>query len=366
MSKTARNLLIAAGILVIGFLVWYFSQIVLYILGALVLDLIGRPIYDFIGRPVFRRFHLPPAVRALLTLLVLLVCMLSFFGVFIPLLVVKIQELSAIDPQSLITAFREPLEWFNNVVNRFVVSPDKSYTPEELGRRLLTGVNIGKVAGVFGSVANWLGNVSVALFSILFMAFFFLKDENLFSRAILSMIPDRFTENASEAMLATRKLLTRYFTGILMEVTGVVILSTLGLLIVGFPFKDALLVGFLAGIFNIIPYLGPVMGTLFGLFTGIVSYLQHPGESNIFVLALLIIVVFMVVQFIDNMLIQPYVYSNSVHAHPLEIFLVFLVAGSVGGLAGMIFAVPAYTVLRVFAKQFFSQFKVVQSLTRNI
>jgi predicted PurR-regulated permease PerM len=110
-------------------------------------------------------------------------------------------------------------------------------------------------------------------------------------------------------------------------------------LIVEFPFKDTLLVGILAGIFNIIPYLGPVMGTLFGLFTGIVSYLQHPNESNIFVLAVLIIVVFMVVQFIDNMLIRPYVYSNSV---------------------------PAYSVLRVFAKQFFSQFIVVQSLTRNI
>jgi predicted PurR-regulated permease PerM len=187
------------------------------------------------------------------------------------------------------------------------------------------------------------GNVSVALFSILFMTFFFLKDEGMFSRTILSMIPDRHTGPVQKAMEATQQLLTRYFTGILIEVTGVVILSTIGLLIVGFSFKDALLVGFLAGIFNIIPYLGPVMGTLFGLFTGIVTFLEHPGDGNIFLMAVLIVVVFMIVQFIDNMLIQPYVYSSSVHAHPLEIFLVFLVAGSVGGLAGMIFAVPAYT-----------------------
>lgn len=164
---------------------------------------------------------------------------------------------------------------------------------------------------------------------------------------------------ALKAMEATHQLLTRFFTGILIEVTGVVILSTVGLLIVGFSFKDALLVGFLAGIFNIIPYLGPVMGTVFGLFTRVVSFLEHPGDGNIFTMAVLIVIVFMVVQFIDNMLIQPYVYSSSVHAHPLEIFLVFLVAG-------MIFAVPAHTVLRVFAKEFFSQFKVVQSLTRNI
>jgi predicted PurR-regulated permease PerM len=359
-------LLLAAGVLIAGFLVWYFSEIVLYVIGALVMSLIGRPVYDFLAGLKIRKFRLPPAACSLITLLVLIACVLSFFGLFIPLLVVKIQELSAIDPQSLVNAFREPLGWINDLVNRFVLSPDKSYTPDELGRKLLTEVNVGKVAGVFGSVANWVGNVSVALFSIFFMAFFFLKDEGLFSRALLSLIPDRHTQNTLHAMEATRRMLTRYFTGLLIEVSGVVLLSTIGLLIVGFSFRDALLVGFLAGIFNIIPYLGPVMGTVFGLFTGIVTYLGHPGGGSILLMAVWIIVVFMIVQFIDNMLIQPYVYSSSVNAHPLEIFIVFLVAGSVGGLAGMIFAVPAYTVLRVFAKEFFNQFKVVQSITRNI
>jgi predicted PurR-regulated permease PerM len=125
-------------------------------------------------------------------------------------------------------------------------------------------------------------------------------------------------------------------------------------------------VGFLAGIFNIIPYLGPVIGTVFGLFAGIVSYLGHPGDRNVMTLSIMIIIVFIIVQIIDNMMIQPYVYSSSVHAHPLEIFLVFLMAGSIGGFAGMILAVPAYTVIRVFAKEFLSNFKVVQSLTKNI
>ena len=366
MSSTARNILLAAGILTAGFLIWYFSEIVLYIIGALVMSLIGRPIYDFLVGLKFKRFRLPPALCSLTTLLVLIICVLSFFGLFIPLLVVKIQELSAIDPQTLVNAFNEPLHWINDFLNRFVLRPDKSYTPEALGQKLLTEINIGKVAGVFGSVANWVGNVSVALFSIFFMAFFFLKDEGLFSRALLSLIPDRYVQNVQDAMASTRRMLTRYFTGLLIEVSGVVLLSTIGLLIVGFSFRDALLVGFLAGIFNIIPYLGPVMGTVFGLFTGVVSYLGHPGGENIVLMAVWIIVVFMIVQFIDNMLIQPYVYSSSVNAHPLEIFIVFLVAGSVGGLAGMIFAVPAYTVLRVFAKAFFNQFKVVQSITRNI
>jgi predicted PurR-regulated permease PerM len=138
------------------------------------------------------------------------------------------------------------------------------------------------------------------------------------------------------------------------------------LLIIGFPFRDSLLVGFLAGIFNIIPYLGPVMGTLIGLFVGVVSFLGHPEEGSILITGILVVVVFMIVQLIDNMLVQPYVYSSSVHAHPLEIFIVFLMAGSMGGLAGMILAIPAYTVIRVFAKEFLNNFKLVQSLTKNI
>jgi predicted PurR-regulated permease PerM len=366
MSTTARNILIVAGLLVAGYLIWYFNNIVLYILSSLVLALIGRPIFDALGKVRFRRLFLPDAVRSLITLLILITLMLSFFGLFIPLLVVKIKELSTMDPQVLMNNFSGPLEKINRFINRYVLSPDNSLTSEELVQQVISNLNITKVAGIFGSIAGWLGNLSVAFFSIAFITFFFLKDENLFSSSILLLIPEKHTHAVSNAMQSTRKLLSRYFAGIMAEVTGVIILSTIGLLILGFSLKDALLVGFLAGIFNIIPYLGPAIGTVFGLFVGIVSYLGHPDERNILVLSAMIIVVFMIVQFIDNMLIQPFVYSSSVHAHPLEIFLVFLVAGSIGGLAGMILAIPAYTVLRVFAKEFLNHLKLVQSLTRHI
>jgi predicted PurR-regulated permease PerM len=77
-------------------------------------------------------------------------------------------------------------------------------------------------------------------------------------------------------------------------------------------------------------------------------------------------VVFVSVQLIDNFVFQPLIFSNSVHAHPLEIFIVLLIAGSVGGILGMLLAIPSYTVLRVFAKEFFNKFRVVQKLTKKI
>ena len=67
-----------------------------------------------------------------------------------------------------------------------------------------------------------------------------------------------------------------------------------------------------------------------------------------------------------GILFQPLIYSSSVNAHPLEIFLVIMIAGSLAGIPGMIIAIPLYTVIRVFAKEFFNKFKVVKKLTKKI
>jgi predicted PurR-regulated permease PerM len=366
MSKTVRYIISIITVLIIIFLVWYFSFIVFYILGALVVALIGKPIFDLLEKLRFRKFSLPAGFRAIITLILLITIMLSFFAFFIPLIVGKVNDLSNIDPHRILQEFNTPLAAIERLINLFKIQSGNYFSLEDLLKRLISNFNVGQVAGAFGSVAGWLGNISVAFFSTFFIAFFFLKDEKLFSRSFMLLIPDKSTVAVASAFTSIRNLLSRYFIGVLVEVSAVILLSTLGLMIIGFPLRDSLLVGFLAGIFNVIPYLGPVIGTILGLFTGMVSFLTHSGGGNALLSAVLIIVVCCIVQIIDNMFIQPYVYSKSVNAHPLEIFLVFLMAGSIGGLTGMILAVPVYTVIRVFAKEFLNNFKLVQSLTKNI
>jgi predicted PurR-regulated permease PerM len=366
MNSITRYIVTAIALALLAFMLWYFSNVVAYIIASLVLALIGRPFFDLLEKVHIKRFYLPSGIRALITLVFEIIIILSFFGLFIPLIVSKVNDLSTIDPQRILQEFSGPIVHLEQFINKFKIQPGSSFSFAALIQRLISKINLMQVAGVFGTVAGWLGNISVAIFSIPFITFFFLKDEKMFSRAFLLLIPDNNTKAVSNAMGSTRRLLSRYFIGVVVEVTGVVLLSTLGLRIIGFPMKDALLVGFMAGIFNIIPYLGPIIGTVLGVFTGLITFLAHSGDRNLLVLAVLIIVVFVVVQFIDNMLIQPYVYSNSVYAHPLEIFLVFLMAGSIGGIAGMILAIPAYTVIRVFAKEFLNNFKLVRSLTKNI
>jgi len=78
------------------------------------------------------------------------------------------------------------------------------------------------------------------------------------------------------------------------------------------------------------------------------------------------IIIFAVLQMIDNFILQPNIFSKSVKAHPLEIFLIVLIGAKIGGILGMVIAIPAYTVVRVLLKVFFSEFEVVKKMTASI
>jgi predicted PurR-regulated permease PerM len=97
-----------------------------------------------------------------------------------------------------------------------------------------------------------------------------------------------------------------------------------------------------------------------------IIHIEKDFYSELLPMAGYMLLVFIVVQIIDNILFQPVIFSSSVNAHPMEIFLVILIAGSMAGILGMILAIPTYTVLRVFAKEFFYQFRVVKQLTKRM
>jgi predicted PurR-regulated permease PerM len=366
MSKTARYIFTAIGLVLLGFILWYFKNIVIYILLSLVLSLLGRPVFDLMGRIRIRKHCLPAAIRSVITLVILICAILIFFGIFIPLIVNKANELSNLDTQKLVASLQEPLGDLEKWLSRYKVLPQGGFSVNELALKIASKINIASVTGFFGNIAGTVGNIAVAIFSTVFITFFFLKDESLFGKAVLSVIPDHLTDEMTRILSSTRKLLVRYFGGLAVEVSGVILLSFIGFLILGIAFNDALLMGFLAGILNIIPYIGPIMGGTFAVLIGFVTHLDLPFRTQLLPLMIWVVVICAVVQIIDNWIFQPLIYSSSVHAHPLEIFIVFLMAGSMGGIVGMIAAIPTYIVIRVFAKEFFNNFKFVQSFTKNI
>lgn len=206
----------------------------------------------------------------------------------------------------------------------------------------------------FSSIVSLTLSAVIAFFSISFITFFFLKDDELFLSMLKAPFPERVHGNIERAMSSVSQLLMRYFTGILSESCILMIVISVTMIFFGMRTQDAFFIGLIMGVMNVVPYAGPLIGGVMSVFMGEVTPIEGMTTGHtMFVIAgsLLIIKGF------DDFVLQPTLYSERVKAHPLEIFIVILIAGSLAGIVGMLLAIPSYTVLRVFAKEFFSQFR---------
>ncbi|MBN2214989.1 MAG: AI-2E family transporter [Bacteroidales bacterium] len=367
MSKTARYIFIILGVVLLGYILWYFKSIVAYILISMVLSLIGKPVVDMLLKFRIRHFRLPRWFCALTTLILLWVIFYTFFRVFIPVIAKEANDLSGLKVQTLTDALDPIITRIESFIDELRIGSINSISlSETIAEKVSAVFNISTISNLFSSIAGILGNIFIAVFAISFITFFFLKDENMFTNAILLLVPEKHTKAFQHALDSIKHLLMRYFVGILAQITGIITLVTLGLTIVGVGFRHSLVIGLLAGFLNVIPYLGPWLGAIFGTILGMIVNIEKDFYSELLPMAGYMILVFVIVQVIDNVVFQPVIFSSSVNAHPLEIFLVIMVGASLAGIIGMILAIPTYTVLRVFAKEFFNQFRVVKQLTRRM
>jgi predicted PurR-regulated permease PerM len=367
MKTTLRNLLIFAGSVLLLAGVWYFRIIVAYILISGVLSIIGRPLVERFCRIKIRRWKFPVVLSALITLIIIWGMIILFFYIFIPLVTEQINQFSTIDSKKIVQLIEEPIKKIENLFRAF----NKDITSEiSIQDYIITQVsevlNVNLIQNFIGSSIDFLGNIAIAIFSITFMTFFFLKDQHLFFESILMWIPDKYVDNVTRALNSIKKLLTRYFIGIMIQSTCIMILVTIGMNIVGIDFKQALVMGLILGILNVIPYVGPWLGLFIAIIMGVASHMNQDFSTVVVPLVWYMIIVEAIIHLIDNIVFQPVIFSNSVRAHPLEIFVVILAAGFAAGVPGMILGIPGYTVLRVLAKEFFNNFKAVQKLTSGL
>ncbi len=361
-----KNLLLILGSLFIIFLIWYFSNIVTYILISVVLSFIGRPLVRWLSGISYKKFRIPVGVAAFITLVVLWIGFVSFFRFMIPLLISELETLSNVDFTQVLDSVEEPLLRVMNLISKDPVDMAEqnflNIVTESLGQR----IDFSRISNWFGLVAGTIGSVLIGFFSVSFITFFFLKEQNMFREFIILLVPRSVEEKVAHILDSITYLLRRYFIGLLFEVFMVMLLDTVGLTIVGLEFNQAVVIGLFCGVFNVIPYLGPWMGAALGLLIGAALHISPDFMHDTLPILGWMTLVFAMVQVADNVLFQPLIYSSSVKAHPLEIFLVILAAGSMAGILGMILAIPVYTILRVIAKEFFDNMKLVQKMTRNL
>ncbi len=367
LNRVLRWIIVGLSIAAVLYTLWYFIDLVAYILIAVVLSLIGKPLMNFFEKVHIGKVYSPEWLNAAVTILILWGVILGSALMVIPLVGSTVQSLSNVDSTALLNSLQEPIDnlvrWlesknihFNNNVSL------EDYIEVEISK----AVQLDQFSNLFGTVFSFLGDLGVAFFSISFITFFFLRDNTLFYKSIMSATPTKYEVQVKNVIRDSSQLLTRYFIGIAIQVLLITLCVTIGALICGLPLTLAITMGLAAGFFNIIPYIGPMIGTAFGILLAI-SY-NIPGDfyAESVPLIFKLLVVYGITQLLDNILFQPLIFSKSVKAHPLELFLVIIIAGNLGGMLGMILAIPGYTFIRVIAKEFFSNFKIVQSLTKNI
>lgn len=362
-----KSLKILGGIIagaIIALLLWRFSNIVLYFLAAIILSLIGRPLVNFFNSLRIRNHHLPNLVSSILTLVIIMLVFVTFIGLFIPLIASQADLISRIDFTSLSNSLDTTLADFEATLKQYKLLGKHDSIKQEIQEQVSSFVSFSSFSQVMSSLIGATGSILLAVFSIFFITFFFLKDAHLVGEMIEAITPVKHEHEIRNIVHQTKRLLSRYFIGISIEVITMIFLLSLGLSIFGV--ENALLIGFLGGFMNIIPYLGPLLGAIMGSLIAVSSILSSGVYQEIVSLMLIVYGVFAGANLIDNIVLQPLIYSNSVKAHPIEIYIILLIAGSLAGIPGMVLAIPIYTVLRIIAKEFFSQYRIVQHLTKNI
>lgn len=344
---------------------WFFGDIVCYILVAGVLAIMCQPLVSKVASLRVGKVKVPRWAAALVGVVAMWLVIVAFFVLFIPLISGKVSDLVNLDYQSLLASLREPMTDVGAFLNKyFNVDVSEASLTAMLTDWVRKIFNIGALNNIVSSVFSVAGSVAVAAVSISFIAFYFMKEEGLFLKILLAVAPAKYADNVTRAVDKITQMLSRYFLGVLCQSMVMMLIIASVLMCFGFRPQDAFFVGVIEGVFNIIPYVGPWVGFVLSGLAGMTFV--APGSMSVGVVLLVIAGTVLLAQFVDNYFVSPKIFSRQMNAHPLEIFIVTLVAGSCSGVLGMLIAIPAYTVVRILAKEFLYNLRLVRQLTAKM
>ncbi|MBO5815246.1 MAG: AI-2E family transporter [Bacteroidales bacterium] len=367
-DKLAKYTLAAAGIAIVGGICWFFRSVIIYILAAVVVSLIAKPVMTGLQKIRIKGKKAPDWFLAALSLSLVITVILTIFTLIVPIVSSMIKGISFSSIENAAEQISVPLSNLNDFLrSRFPQLGEEFRIEIMMIQEIQKVFGASAISSIIGSATSFLTTLGITLFSVVFMGFFFIKDDGLFTNIVCALVPDKHEKTTEKAIADIGYLLSRYFIGVMIEVCGVALLNFLGLMfIVRMGFNAAIGIAFLTGILNIIPYVGPLMGGVLG--TTLCLILKYSSitpiglDVSFWVFTAMLIAIFSFTQLVDNFLYQPVIYSTSIKSKPLEIFIVLLVVGHLGGPLSMIVAIPCYTVVRVIAFRFFRHIKAIRRL----
>ena len=355
-KEIANGILRAVAIIVLvvlGLYTLYLLQsIIVYLIVSLVLTLMGKPLIQFFHKRLRIKSR---SLCVILTMTIFILLALSVFSLFIPLLVSQGKNLSGLNIDLLKNNLDDLIQ---QTLSKIGLNPEEySFGVQEI-------LNFIDIPNFLNSFISSISDFGVGAFSVLFISFFFMKDGEKILFALLSTFPSHRKRKLKTSIFKINNLLSRYFVGLILQITILFVVYTIVLLIFGV--ENAFIIALLCAMLNLIPYIGPMISFVLMALLTMSSNLQNDFMSVSLPTTIYVLIGFLVGQFIDNVFSQPLIFSNSVKSTALEIFLITLISGTLFGMVGMVVAIPAYTVLKVVLKEFLPNNKLIGLLTKNI
>ncbi|HET8804274.1 MAG TPA: AI-2E family transporter [Aequorivita sp.] len=351
-----RALAVLVGIVILIWFLYHIQALILYIGLALVLSLIGRPFVLFLTR----RLRLSNNVSSVFTLLLFIGTFSLLLSIFVPIVIEQGKHISRIDFDQV----KRDLNELNIQASDYLGVDHFQLVEAAKRTAYVQNMDVEIIPSFidifFGNIASTI----VGIFSVLFISFFLLKDEYLIARTVLAFAKTGDEEKFKRILIKVKELLSRYFIGLLLQISILALFYSVLLLYL--DIRDAVAVAIICAFLNIVPYLGPLIGWVLMLLVVVSNNLGADFSSGLLPLLFIVSGGYALAQVFDNFISQPVIFGHSVRSHPLEIFIVILIGGYVFGIPGMILAVPTYTTLKVIAKEFLSEYKIVKRLTRNL
>ena len=352
-----RNLLI---VLVLIFLLWYFFEILVLVAIAMLVAIAGSPLVKILDRISIRQYHLPDGFCVTIILLLLLGFFAGLFFVLVPLFLEQVNVIASINFDGLFSFYQREISWLEDSLHKMGIMADNYTLATFIKEQSMAFLDFNQISGFATGILSFTGSFLFNLFSVLFISWYLMYDFDVIHNFMVKMVPKNYKSDTEDFLKQSRTLISRYVLGLILDtlavmVSFVIILSLLGI-------KGAIVIAVLAGLLNLIPYIGPVIGVLIGIVIGLTTVVSTGAYVGLDMVALKIGLSMLAVIILDNIFYEPYIQGKSIHAHPLEILLVIMAGEVIGGVVAMIVIVPAYGVLKIMVTRFLHHFPQIQKI----
>lgn len=348
-NKTILAFVIGIGGFVL--LSWYFSDIFIYLVISIVLSTILRPLTNYLSNQQIFNLKVPRVIAVFLSFITLILLLSLFATTFLPLISNQIEVFTNLNLEQIIKRLETPLTKIEAFIVKYQLGDyEQGFLITNIRQGFKNLLNEVNFSSIIENIISLTGNLFIGLMAITFITFFLLYEKGLLRKRFINLIPNEYFEVSIAGLYKTEKLLSNYLLGLLFQMTAIFMIAFIGLSIFGINYAAS--IALFAAIINLIPYLGPILGATFGILIGLSSSGSVIFESNQYIFLIIEIgSVFAIVQLTDNLLLQPLIFSKSIKAHPLEIFIIIFAGATLAGIIGMIAAIPVYTILRVFVME---------------